>query len=78
MSCPTSHWASPDVEIGIARRRARRIDTGDFEPDAVFESQFEPLVTATTRPLVPPSLGQSLSAARKPPMGASASPAAEK
>ena len=33
-----------EVEIGIARRRARRIDAGDFEPDAVFESQFEPLV----------------------------------
>jgi hypothetical protein len=33
-----------EVEIGIARRRARRIDAGDFEPDAVLESQFEPLV----------------------------------
>ncbi len=33
-----------EVEIGIARRRARRIDAGDFEPDAVFESQFEPFV----------------------------------
>ena len=33
-----------EVEIGIARRRTRRIDAGDFEPDAVFESQLEPLV----------------------------------
>jgi hypothetical protein len=33
-----------EVEVGIARRRTRRIDAGDFEPDAVFESQFEPLV----------------------------------
>jgi len=33
-----------EVEVGIARRRTRRIDAGDFEPDTVFESQFEPLV----------------------------------
>jgi hypothetical protein len=25
-----------EVEIGIPRRRTRRIDAGDFEPDAVF------------------------------------------
>jgi hypothetical protein len=36
--------ARPDVEIGITWRRAGRVDAGDFEPDAIFESQFEPLV----------------------------------
>jgi hypothetical protein len=43
----------------VARHRAGWIDAGDFEPDAVLDGNSSRSLTETTRPLGPPSSGQS-------------------